>query len=105
MATGAQVRACPSLNFKGRKEGGLHALRREMATGAQVRACPSFNFKGCKGFMFLRGDTYQGWPEPYINGVHTDFWQENHQIYGHIRRTCTVLANPTCMLSSLIFFS
>jgi hypothetical protein len=24
------------------------------------------------------------------------FWQENHQIYGHIRRIYTVLANPTC---------
>ena len=23
------------------------------------------------------------------------FWQENHQLYGHIRRTYTVLANPT----------
>jgi hypothetical protein len=22
------------------------------------------------------------------------FWQGNHQIYGHIRRICTVLANP-----------
>jgi hypothetical protein len=23
------------------------------------------------------------------------FWQGNHQIYGQIRRICTVLANPT----------
>jgi len=26
------------------------------------------------------------------------FWQENHQIYGHIRRIYTVLANPTHFL-------
>ena len=33
------------------------------------------------------------------NHIHTVyiryFWQENHQIYGHIRGACTVLANPT----------
>jgi hypothetical protein len=28
------------------------------------------------------------------------FWQGNHQIYGHIRRTFTVLANPTLAASS-----
>ena len=39
----------------------------------------------------------QGRPEPFIciYGVYTVFRQENHQIYGHIRCTYTVLANPT----------
>jgi len=36
----------------------------------------------------------QGWPEPYIYGVYTVFWQETHLIYGHIQCTYTVLANP-----------
>ena len=42
--------AIPSAVFisKGHKEGGLHALIREMATGALVRACPSLDFKGRK---------------------------------------------------------
>jgi hypothetical protein len=26
----------------------------------------------------------QGWPQPYIYGVYTVFWQGNHEIYGHI---------------------
>ena len=30
-----------------------------------------------------------------IYGVYVRyFWQGNHQVYGHIRRRCTVLANP-----------
>jgi len=38
----------------------------------------------------------QGWPEPIIYGVYAQyFWQENHQIQGHIRCTYTVLVNPT----------
>jgi hypothetical protein len=35
-----------------------------------------------------------GWPEPYIYGVYTVFWQINHQMYGHIQYIYSVLANP-----------
>jgi len=37
------------------------------------------------------------WPEPYIYGVYTTFWyflQGSYQIYSHIQRIHTVLANP-----------
>jgi hypothetical protein len=41
----------------------------------------------------------QVWPEPYIytHGVFTELCHVDHQIYGHLRRTCTVLANLTCL--------
>jgi hypothetical protein len=42
-----------------------------------------------------------GWPEPYLHGVHTVFWQGIHQIYGLAGCVCTVLANPVCCLVTL----
>ena len=43
-----------------------------------------------------------GWPEPYIYGVYTVFWQGNYHIYGHIQCIYTVLANPSCVYTLLV---
>jgi len=50
-------------------------------------------------------NTAKSWPyicivgQNHIYTVHIRyFWQENHQIYGHIRCVCTVLANPIHMV-------
>ena len=45
----------------------------------------------------------QGWPCPYIHRYTRYFWQGNHQIYGHIRCICTVLANPACAWCMLVW--
>jgi len=38
---------------------------------------------------------YHGWQEHFIYGVYVwYYWQENDQVYGHIRRKYTPLTNP-----------
>jgi len=48
----------------------------------------------------------QGWSEPCIYGVYTVFWQEYHQLYGHIWCMHTILVDPTlqgCLQAALFF--
>ena len=53
---------------------------------------------GCSSASLV-ATSVQGWPEPYIYGVHTVFlcffWQGNRYIDGHIRCIYAGLANPT----------
>jgi len=52
-----------------------------------------YNPGGCRDVHVI----FSGWPEPYMYGVYTVFWQGNHQVHGHIYGVCicTVLANAT----------
>jgi hypothetical protein len=47
----------------------------------------------------------KGWPKPYIRAcircICSIFSRENYHIYGHIRSTYTVLANPRSKLGFL----
>jgi len=61
-----------------------------MCVCVSVRMCVSSPFRVPRGqahtvHLERMFTYYLGWPEPYIYGVYTVIWQENHHIYGHIR--------------------